>query len=63
MTAAAGGLGEGVAQPAGGSELVFRPVALEDLPNLEQRRIGKTAVGIALRCHHEARNKTWPHVG
>ncbi len=63
MTADAVGFGERAAQAAGCRELVFRVVALEDLSDLEQRGIGKAAVGIALRRHDQAGNEAWPHVG
>jgi hypothetical protein len=47
----------------GGGELVFGPVALEDLPDLEQRHVGESAIGILLRRRHEPRNEARPHVG
>src|SRR5207244_8280084 len=62
VTAAAGSFGQAAAQPAGCGELIFRLIAFEYLSDLEQRCIGKTAVGIALRRHDEARNEARPHV-
>ena len=63
MPADAVGFGERAAHAAGRGELVFRTVAFKDLPDLEQRGIGETAVGIALRRHDQAGKETWPHVG
>ena len=39
VAADAGGLGERAAQAGGGGELILRLVALEDLPDLEQRHV------------------------
>src|ERR1700741_1119374 len=63
VAAVAGCLGEPVTQPADGNQLVFRPGALEYLPDLEDRRVGKPAVNIPLRGHDQARDQAWPHVG
>ncbi len=48
------GFGQRAAHAAGGGELILRPVAGEDLPDLEQRHVGHAAVGIALRRHDQA---------
>ena len=42
-------LGERAAHAGRGGELVLRLVALEHLPDLEQRDVGKAAVGVLLR--------------
>ena len=55
--------GKAVADAAGGDQLVLRPVALEDLADLEQRQIGDAAVGIALRGGDQAGQQARPHVG
>ena len=47
----------------GGGELVFRLIAFENLPDFEQRHIGKAAVGILLRSRDKPRNEARPHVG
>ena len=44
------GLGERAPHARGGGELVLRPVAAEDLPDLEQRHVGEAAVGVPLRA-------------
>ena len=46
-----------------GDELILRPVAAEDLADLEQRHIGKAAVGIGLRSGNQPGQQAWPHVG
>ena len=63
MAADADGLGERAAQASGGRELILGLVALEDLPDLEQRHVGAAAVGIALRRHHQPGNEARPHIG
>ncbi len=59
----AGRLGERAAHAAGGGELVLRPIAAEDLPDLEQRQVGKAAVGVLLRRGGKPGNQARPHVG
>ncbi len=44
-------------------QLIFRPVALEHLADLEQRHIRKAAIGIGLRCGDKTRQQARPHVG
>ena len=63
MAADAGRLGERAAHAAGRGELVLRAVAAEDLSDLEQRHVGKPAVGVVLRGGDEAREQARPHVG
>jgi hypothetical protein len=41
----------------------LRTVAAENLPDLEQRHVGKAAIGIALRRSQESWHQAWPHVG
>ena len=43
--------------------MVFRLIAFENLPDLEQAGIGKAVVGVALRCRDKARNKAGSHIG
>ena len=59
----AGGSRERAAHAGRGGELVLRLVAAEHLPDLEQRRVGKAAVGVLLRRCDQARNEARPHVG
>ena len=59
----AGHLGERAAHAAGSGELVLRPIAAEDLPDLEQRHVGKAAVGVLLRRGGKPGNQARPHVG
>ena len=54
---------EAAAHAAGRDELILRPVALENLADLEQRDIGEAAIGIGLRRRDEARQQARPHVG
>ena len=51
------------AQAACRHELVIGPVAIEHLADLEQRGVGKAAVGIPLSGGDQARTQAWPHVG
>ena len=44
-------------------QLILRPVALEHLADLEQRHIGKAAIGIGLRRGDQTRQQARPHVG
>ena len=55
MPADAAGLGERAAHAGRGGELLLGLVALEDLPDLEQRHVGIAAIGIFLRGRGEAR--------
>ena len=43
-------------------QLILGPVALEDLPHLEQRGIDEAAIGVALAGRHEARDQARAHV-
>src|SRR5215467_298566 len=63
MAATAGRFGKPATQPAGGDQLVFRSVTLEDLSDFKERRVGKPAISIALRGHDQAWDQAWPHVG
>ncbi len=63
MAADARRLGARATHTARSGELILRPVAAEDLSDLEQRRIGKAAVGILLRGGDQAGNEARPHVG
>ena len=63
MAADAAALGQRAAQAGGGGELILRLVALEDLPDLEQRHVRYAAIGIALCRHHQTGNEARPHVG
>ena len=56
-------LRQAAAHAGGGDELVLGPVAAEDLADLEQRDIGKAAVGVLLRRRDEAGHEARPHVG
>src|SRR4029077_17315374 len=49
VTAASRRLGKAAAQPAGGRELVGRPIAFEDLANFENCGVGGTAGRVSLR--------------
>src|SRR5262245_49409838 len=57
MTADAACFGGRAAHAAGGRDLILRTIAAEDLPDLEQRRVGKTAVGVVLRGSNETRDQ------
>ena len=63
VAADAGALGQRAAHAGRGGELVLRLVALENLPDLEQRHVGKAAVGVLLRGRDQAGNQARPHVG
>ena len=45
-----------------GGDLVLGLVAGEDLADLEQRHIGKAAIGVLLRRRHQAGDEARPHV-
>ncbi len=49
--------------PLAAVDLILRPVAAEDLPDLEQRDVGEAAVGVALRRRDQAGQQARPHVG
>ena len=52
-----------MADAGGGDQLILRPVALENLSDLEQRDVGKSAIRIGLRRRDKARQQARPHVG
>ena len=52
-----------VADAGGGDQLILRPVALENLSDLEQRDVGKSAIRIGLRRRDKARQQARPHLG
>src|SRR6187431_1583401 len=62
-TAGAGRPRQPVSQSRGSDELVFWPVAPENLPDLEQSGIRHAAIGVALNCGDQTRKEAWPHVG
>ena len=49
--------------PLGRGELILGLVAAEHLSDLEQRHVGKAAVGVLLRGGDQAGNQARPHVG
>ena len=49
------GLRQRAAHAGRGGELILRLVALENLPDLEQRDVGEAAVGVLLRGRDQAR--------
>jgi hypothetical protein len=55
-------LGEPAPHARRGGELILRRVAFEDLPDLEQRCVGKAAVGVALRGLHQTRDQARAHI-
>ena len=57
------GLASARRTPDRGGELILRLVALEHLPDLEQRHVGESAIRILLRGCDQPRNKALPHVG
>ncbi len=59
----AGGLGQPAAYAGGGGELILRPVAPEDLSDLEQSHVAETAIGVALRGRNQPGDQARPHVG
>jgi len=44
-------------------ELILRLIALEDLADLEQAHVAKTAVGVVLRGREQTRHQARPHIG
>ena len=59
----AGGSRERAAHAGRSGELVLRLVAAEHLPDLEQRGVGKAAVGVLLCRCDQTRDEARPHVG
>jgi len=51
-----------MAHAGGRDQLVFGLVALEHLADLEQRDIGRAAIGIGLRRRDQAGQQARPHV-
>ena len=64
VTAGAGRPRQPASHAGGSDELVLRPVAPENLPDLEQRRHrGTPRSALLLRCGDQARKQARPHVG